>query len=290
MSREAFMRGLAVSRGAEEGFLAPRSRSHPWRGGRDVEQKLAILQKDYAALHTALFEAAQVHRRLCAPRLLRYGSFEVASDIFAVRQLPGDFVIARESSSGVLLALGDVCGKGLAAGMWVTYLAGLLDTHGATSAEPQAIVAGVNRDFCRMPAVPLVSLFLARLDPADGRLHYCSAGHPPALLLRTNGEMESLSQGGLLLGVAAGALFVQGSARLQPGDVLVAYSDGILDSVNSAGENYGYERLRKQLREMAKSSAEPLLFSLLGAVQDFADGCPLEDDMSVVVVRRNAAQ
>jgi sigma-B regulation protein RsbU (phosphoserine phosphatase) len=102
--------------------------------------------------------------------------------------------------------------------------------------------------------------------------------------------MESLSQGGLLLGVAANALFAQGSARLQPGDVLVAYSDGILDSVNSAGENYGYERLKKQLREMGKSSAEPLLFSLLGAVQDFADGCPLEDDMSLVVVRRNAAQ
>src|SRR6185295_1202713 len=85
---------------------------------QELEAKLEALQKDYAELHTAIFEAAQVHRHLCAPRLARCGDFEVASEIFAVRQLPGDFFIVEETDSGLIIALGDISGKGLAAGMW----------------------------------------------------------------------------------------------------------------------------------------------------------------------------
>src|SRR5438552_14612302 len=106
--------------------------SPSWRRGstkprrEELELKLAALQKDYAELHTAIFEAAQVHRRLCAPRLVRYGEFEIASEIFAVRHLAGDFFTIKDSNRGPILALGDICGKGLAAGMWTTHLVGLV--------------------------------------------------------------------------------------------------------------------------------------------------------------------
>src|SRR5678809_1673423 len=86
----------------------------------EVTDRLETLQRDYAELNTAIFEAAQVHRRLCAPSLVRYGSFDVASEIFAVRHLPGDFVSVEETRDGLVLALGDIGGRGLAAGMWVT--------------------------------------------------------------------------------------------------------------------------------------------------------------------------
>ena len=169
--------------------LPPHQESDNRARQQELEAKLEALQKDYLDLHTALFEAAQVHRRLCAPRLVRHGDFEIASEIFAVRQLPGDFFTVEEASGSVILALGDICGKGLAAGMWTTHLVGLVGTHTAASLEPQTIVTGVNRDLCRMSSVvPLASLFLARLDPATGRLDYCSAGHPPALLLRADGK------------------------------------------------------------------------------------------------------
>ena len=117
-----------------------------------------------------------------APRPAAVGDFEIASEIFAVRYLPGDFFTVEEASGGLILALGDVCGKGLAAGMWTPCLVGLVRVHAAVTSEPHAIVAGVNREFCRMHA-PLTSVFMARLDPASGMLDYCSAGHPPALLL-----------------------------------------------------------------------------------------------------------
>ncbi len=253
---------------------------------RELELKLATLQKDYADLHTALVEAAQVHRRLCAPRLVRHHNFNIASETFAVRHVPGDIFTIEETSGGVILALSDICGKGLAAGMWTTYLAGLVATHTAACVEPEAIVAGVNRDLCRMSSVaPLATLFLARLDAVTGKLDYCSAGHPPSLLLRADGRLESLSEGGPLLGVFPTASFVKGCIELHAGDVLLACSDGILESRNHADEEFGYERLEAQLRHAQSGHADAVLFSVLGAVQDFAGTQPLIDDMSLVVVR-----
>src|SRR5437762_2703061 len=192
----------------------------PARRGRvteleGLELKIAALQKDYAELHTAVFEAAQVHRRLCAPRLLHYDDFEIASEIFAVRHLPGDFFTVEETNDGVILALGDICGKGLAAGMWTTHLVGLVGAHTSVTSAPEEIVHGVNRDICEMTsAAPLASMFLARLDPITGLVEYTSAGHPPAILLRANGNLESLSEGGLLLGVLSDAAYVSGTFQL----------------------------------------------------------------------------
>src|SRR5207237_2395118 len=159
---------LATRRALEPGIPLPH-RSVGKSRRQELEMKLAILQKDYAELHTAIFEAAQVHRRLCAPRLVHHGDFEIASEIFAVRHIPGDLFTVEETNHGVVLALGDICGKGLAAGMWTTHLVGLVRSHVAATSEPASIVAGVNRDICRMGSVlPLASLFLARLDPITG--------------------------------------------------------------------------------------------------------------------------
>lgn len=254
---------------------------------QELEGRFAALQKDYAELYSAIFEAAQVHRRLCAPRLVRYGDFEVASEIFAVRQLPGDFFTVEETEDEVILALGDICGKGLAAGMWTTHLVGLVRAHTTPGSDSESIVAGVNRDVCRTAALaPLASLFLGKLNLVTGVLKYCSAGHPPAFLLRAGGKLERLSEGGLLLGVVPDATYECGVRRLNSGDTLLVYSDGITESVNEAGEEFGYARLETQMRRAQSNSADAVLFSVLGAVQDFAATCALVDDMSLAVVRR----
>jgi phosphoserine phosphatase RsbU/P len=286
MSYSGSNSGLATRRAVVSPVSAPRHRNSRSRSRyRELELKVAALQKDYAELHAELVEAAQVHRRLCAPRLIQYKNFEIASETFAVRHVPGDFFSVVETNSGVILALSDICGKGLAAGMWTTFLAGLVATHTAASAEPEAIVSGVNQDLCRMSAVaPLASLFLARLDPVTGRLDYCSAGHPPALLLREDGELDLLSDGGPLLGVVPAAIFDQGSVHLHAGEVLLICSDGILESFDEADQEFGMERLRAELRSAGNGSADAMLFSVLGAVQDFAAPRPLTDDMTLVVV------
>jgi sigma-B regulation protein RsbU (phosphoserine phosphatase) len=294
MSQSLFPGSLGTRRALDTHAYAPQTKRSSKARRQELEVKLAALQQDYAELHTAIFEAAQVHRRLCAPRLVRHGSFEIASEIFAVRHLPGDFFTVEATNDGVILTLGDICGKGLAAGMWTTHLVGLVGAHTAVTSAPESIVAGVNRDICGMTsAVPLASMFLAKLDPITGLVEYSSAGHPPAFLLRANGELESLSEGGLLLGVLPDAEYVSGSFKLRAGDVLVIYSDGITESLNNAGEEFGYARLEQQLRRAQASaadttgSADTMLFSVLGAVQDFAATRSLIDDMSLVIVRRD---
>ena len=288
--------GLATRRRALQVTPTPRPRSIAVRR-EELELKLNDLQKDYAELHAAIFEAAQVHRRLCAPRLIRYGDFEIANEIFAVRHLAGDFFTVRDGNNRAVLALGDISGKGLAAGMWTTHLVSLVGARAAVKSEPEVIVAGVNRDVCLTAStVPLASLFVARLDSATGTLDYCSAGHPPALLLRSNGELEALSEGGLLLGVLPTAPYGRGSVQLGPGDVLLAYSDGVLETVNNSDEEFGLERIKTQLRIAAleqndtinRVSAETILFSVLAAVQDFGASHKLVDDLSVVVIRRDS--
>jgi serine phosphatase RsbU (regulator of sigma subunit) len=290
MSQSTFNAGLGTRRAVDVRVYPPR----PKRSGKvrrqELEVKLAALQKDYAELHTEIFEAAQVHRHLCAPRLVRYGNFEIASEIFAVRHLPGDFFTVEETNNGVILALGDICGKGLAAGMWTTHLVGLVGAHAAVTSEPESIVAGVNEDLSRMESVgALASLFLAKLDPITGFVKYCGAGHPPAILLRANGKLELLSEGGLLLGVVPKATYFGGCFELGVGDVLMVYSDGITESLNYAGEEFGYARLEAQLRSAQTGPADAVLFSVLGAVQDFAASRPLIDDMSLAIVRRDSS-
>lgn len=253
---------------------------------RELELKLETLQHDYAELNTAIFEAAQVHRRLCAPSLVRRGPFDIASEIFAVRHLPGDFFSVEETREGLLMALGDIGGKGLAAGMWVTHLIGLIRTHTVAKSDPETIVAGVNRDMSWLADVePLSTLFVARLDPDSGKLDYCSAGHPPAFLLRAEGQLELLSDGGPVLGAVPSASFDCGSVQLNAGDLLLACSDGILESFNEADQEFGRDRLEAELRRAQGGSAESVLFSVLGAVQDFAAPRPLTDDMTLVIVK-----
>ena len=285
-SYAGFKTGLAAQRALEVAVSpAVRRRSNIRSTYRELAQKVEALQKDYAELHAALFEAAQVHRRLCAPRLVQYGNIEIASETFAVRHVPGDFFMIEETGSGVILALSDICGKGLAAGMWTTYLAGSVSRHTAANAEPEAIVTGINRDLFRMSAVaPLASLFLARLEPISGRLDYCSAGHPPALLLRADGTLELLSEGGPLLGVVDEADFVRGRVELHWGDTMLICSDGILESFNEADQEFGRERLEVELRRAQSRSAGAILFSVLGAVQDFAAPRSLTDDTTLVVI------
>ena len=180
MSQSRFNTSLATERAVnvlDVRVQPPQPKRTVKAARQELEVKLAGLQQDYAELRTEIFEAAQVHRRLCAPRHVRFGDFEIASEIFAVRHLPGDFFTVEEKNDGVILALGDICGKGLAAGMWTTHLVGLVGARVAVTSKPEAIVAGVNRDICLMKSfMPLASLFLVKLDPTTGVVKYCSAG------------------------------------------------------------------------------------------------------------------
>ena len=257
---------------------------------RDLQAELAELRRQQAAIHRIFFEAAQVQRRLCAPRELRRGDFEIAGEIFPVRHLSGDFFKVFELDGVLGVILGDIAGKGLSAGIWMPHLISLLHSHALTKANPREVLALANRELCSgCGQPPLVAAFFARIDLQDGAVEYCNAGLPSPLILQRAGEAIKLDEGGPMLGAMPEAAYQPGRARLDPGDTLLAYSDGLTECENAREEEFETVRLLNSARAFAGGSASQLLFSTLGAVMDFADGRAPTDDLSLLVVRRAAA-
>jgi sigma-B regulation protein RsbU (phosphoserine phosphatase) len=260
-------------------------------GDAALQAEIAVLRREQKELRDALFEAVQVHRKLCAPREARRGAFEIAGEMFAVRHLSGDFLKLFDLGSRTGLTLGDIAGKGISAGLWVAHLIGLIRIYTTEQGSLATAAESINRELCNFrpsgPAAPdpMVALFLARLDPHTAELEYCNAGQHAALLLRRGGTVEHLREGGPVLGVLREASYSCGRVRLERGDTLVAYSDGVVESRGRGDEEFGVERLAEAVRAANGSSANRTLFSALGAALDFAGGRQLEDDLTLLVVR-----
>jgi len=252
-----------------------------------LQEEMDLLVRERLDLHAQLFEAAQIQRKLSGPRALRSQSVEFASEVFAARYLSGDFAVLSQNGSRVLATLGDIAGKGFAAGMWFTNLAALLQCYGLPHSDPADIASEINRHLCYLrPVAPFVTAFLAQIDCCQGEVTYSNAGHFPPVLLRADGQTELLETGGPLLGAVDDATFESGRVVLDPGDALVAYSDGVLECRNPAGEEFGPDRLLAALQQTKQSTAKATLMTLLAVVQDFANGNPPSDDISLTVIQR----
>src|SRR5580698_885323 len=254
-----------------------------------LQEELNALRREKLDLHAQLFEALQIQRKLSGARELRDGCLHFASEVFAARYLSGDFTMFSQYGSKVLAVHGDIAGKGVAAGMWFTNLAGLLQSNGHLDSDPAEIASEINRQLCYLrPIAPFVTAFFAQIDCSLGKLIYCNAGHFPPILLRLDGRTDLLERGGPLLGAIEGAEFISDELILEPGDTLVTYSDGILECRNTADEEFGLDRMLEALRHAKHQSAKATLMMLLATVQDFANGSPLCDDVSLTVIQRDA--
>jgi serine phosphatase RsbU (regulator of sigma subunit) len=253
---------------------------------RFLRDQLNALQRDHGKLRQAIFEAAQIQRRLCAPREMNWGEFEVAGEIFPVRHLSGDFFKVTEIDGELAIILGDIAGKGFTAGIWQAHLMSLIQRAAKNHANPADAVAEVNWELCADEnEPPIMALFFARIDRKNN-LEYCNAGLPAPLLLRGNRPLERLDHGGPMLGAVKDAKFETGEVTLNPSDMLVAYSDGVTECRNVADEEFEMERLIAAARAVNDANAGKALFSLLGTVLDFAESSSATDDLTVLVVRR----
>jgi serine phosphatase RsbU (regulator of sigma subunit) len=254
---------------------------------QSLREELDTVRREHGRLQQAIYEAAQIQRRLCAPRELVWGEFEIAGEIFPVRHLSGDFFKVMKLDSVLGITVGDIAGKGLSAGIWQAHLMDLIQRNARTYLLSADVVAAVNRELCQdQNEPPIAGLFFARLDPERGELEYCNAGLPPPLLLRRNRSVERLEEGGPMLGALQEAAYKSGSVRLDPGDLLLAYSDGLTECRNPQEEEFETGRLSAAAKAIGGGTANQVLFSTLGAVLDFADTCPPEDDLTLLVIRR----
>lgn len=130
--------------------------------------------------------------------------------------------------------------------------------------------------------------FLAELDSATGELNYVLAGHQAPLLCRKAGEIEWLEKGGFPLGAMPDSRYDVGEARLESGDVLLVFTDGVVLAENSRGEEYGLERITQAVRVMREETASEIVTHLRNSMLSFCGTAPQMDDLSLIIVRRLA--
>jgi serine phosphatase RsbU (regulator of sigma subunit) len=216
--------------------------------------------------------------------------YELQGISFPCYEIGGDYYdfIPRHDGHTVI-ALGDVSGKGTSAALLMSSLHAAM--HAQTSAHQSIVetIAAVNKYLAEtIPSNRFVTLFCAELDPLTGMLTFINAGHNPPLIAHASGTMEQLAAGGIPLGISPGALFREGRTQLHPGDVLVIYSDGVSETQNQAGEEFGAMRLYDVVARNLDSSAAGVRDKIESALTKFAQGTDSVDDLTLVIVKRQA--
>lgn len=197
----------------------------------------------------------------------------------------GDYCDLIRADGGVIAALGDVSGKGVAAAFLMAQLNGLLRSLAPEFPPLGDLVARANRFFLeRAAGLHFATLLCARLGP-DGAVEFCNAGHCPPLLIR-NGRVSRIEPDGLPVGVAEADQYATQHARLQPGDCLVLYSDGVTETRNANGELFGEERLNRTLCAAHDRPPAQLIAACLAQLAAFQGHTAREDDLTIMVICR----
>ncbi|HVQ16993.1 MAG TPA: PP2C family protein-serine/threonine phosphatase [Vicinamibacterales bacterium] len=201
----------------------------------------------------------------------------------------GDFYdIVPLPDGRVLLALGDVAGKGSPAALLMALLLAMMRTLIDEGLEGADLVSRLNVQIGRhsLPHSRFVTLFLSVLNPATGELTYVNAGQNPPLLRRGNGSYERLRAGGMALGMFENATYTTGATVLEPGDVLVMYSDGITEAEDTYDQPFDEAGVQTVVDGQTWASAKELGWALFEAVETHSRERRLLDDLTVLALRR----
>jgi len=237
-----------------------------------------------------LAQAAEIQRGLlprCAPAV---AGLELAGHNLPCGAVGGDyFDYLPYGDNKLALIVGDVAGKGMPAAL----LMASLQAHAQALTEAGgddvgSLVARLNKAVkARSPGNRFITLFLAVFDPDASTLTYCNAGHNPPLLMRADGSIEKLEEGGLALGMFAGLPYSDKTVRFYPGDLLVLYSDGVVEACPAGSdEEFGEDRLT-QLASASKSHDLPrILDRVMDELRAWSGDGAFADDVTLVLARR----
>ncbi len=257
------------------------------------EHRLGLLEHK-ERLENDLRSAALIQKSLLPQPDLRFPGLELSWRFRPSEAVGGDmFNIFRLDTRRMGLFLLDVCGHGVSAAMMAVSVSRLLSPDAGTVVDvdqsvtpPERIMERLEREF---PFERFGSYFSAQyviLDAVDGGLTYASAGHPPPVLARANGRTGLLEVHGPVIGLDAGLPFPAGQARLEPGDRLYLYTDGIPERRGSDGSLFGEERLTRLLSTVAGQTLEQAVDAVFAQTLAFGASAPADDICLLGVERK----
>ena len=234
--------------------------------------------------------ASEIQQRFLPAAAPHIEGYELQGISFPCYEIGGDYYdFIQRDNGNMVVALGDVSGKGTAAALLMSSLHAAIHAQADTHDSIVSTIQAVNKYLTEsIPPNRFVTLFYAELNPELGRLTFLNAGHNPPLIVHAGGTMEQLASGGLPLGIMADAEFREGRTQLLPGDVLVIYSDGVSEAVNPTGEEFGPTRLYEVVARNLDASASGIRDRIESALTKFCQGTPAADDITLVIVKRLA--
>jgi phosphoserine phosphatase RsbU/P len=195
--------------------------------------------------------------------------------------------VIRRPDGRIVLALGDVAGKGSPAALLMALVVAMLRVLVDEGLEPGELAARLNVQVSRhAPGSRFVTLVAGLYEPDSGRLTYVNAGQNPPILRRASGRIERLTEGGMALGMFDAATYTTGTLTLEPGDVLLLFSDGVTEAENPSGVAFDDAGLELVVGQHWWQDLNTLGTSVLRAVEIHAAGTKIADDLTVLAVRR----
>jgi serine phosphatase RsbU (regulator of sigma subunit) len=250
-----------------------------------------------ATQHASRVRAAQelaigrdIQRSLLPRRFPEVEGWRFAADYEPAREVGGDLYDVfrvRGDRQDVALLIADVTGKGVPAALLMADTKALLHAAADNADEPADALARVNRILCVERRSSLfVTAALATVDADTGNVRLASAGHEPPLVIRTNGSVEPIQAGGTILGAFAQVTYDLVDCRIEPGETIVLYTDGITDTRDPTGAFYGEPRLHRVLAGLPGTSAEDVRDAVLADVREFRGEADVYDDLTLLVAQR----
>jgi len=251
-------------------------------------QRWRLYRAEKLRLQQELEDARQMQLRLLPESAPPVEGFDIAGVSIAAREVGGDFFDYLPLKDGKIgIALADVSGKGLKGAMNAVLANGMLHEVAKIEKSCGEILSVLNADLCpRMERGMFTALGLAILDSSSETLHWATAAQPYPIIKQDEQVFEFDIDGALPLGVMKNLTYPDWKLELQAGDIVVFYTDGIIESENEAEEMYGTERLEQVIARINSTmTAEEIIDTILGDVADFIGTAEQYDDMTVVVVR-----
>jgi phosphoserine phosphatase RsbU/P len=247
----------------------------------EAEQAERIMKRDLA-------QAAEIQRGILPDQAPAVPGLDLAGFNAPCRTVGGDYYGFITYPQGrVGLALGDVSGKGMPAALMVMAFDARLRVLAEDEETAVTLITRLNKITCaNCPSNRFITFFYGVLDPSTGQLSYANAGHNPPYVVRASGAVEPLPGGGPVLGILPIAPYKQDQARLDPGDMLVIYSDGVTEATNTSEEEFGEERLMDVLRNRRNEPSSAIVGAVMESLNQFTLGAPQADDITLVVARR----
>lgn len=244
---------------------------------------------DKGRMDQELSMARRVQTGLIPDEVPQLEGWQFAASWLPAREVAGDFYdFVPADQDGMGLVIADVTDKGMGAALFMALTRSMLRASLEGASTPAEAISKTNRLVCANSSTAMpVTLFYGEVHPNQNDLVYVNAGHNPPLIHRAkDSSFQELGRTGIVLGVDDTIVLEQDTVRLEPGDAVVFYTDGVTDALNHDEQAFGEERLRKAITDSASGSAQEIAVGLLQALQEFIGGAEPFDDITLMIAKR----